>query len=458
MQNIYNAIFNKSADSYKPIIFDAITTDKDVLERLFGNANPYSIDNFYTTFKEISEVQFPIKFICDRVKNANFVLKNFSDDTINWDVQEVNKFLENPNPFYSFNDLAAYYFQMKLALGNAFLYANTNPSFSKSLWKYCDSYYILPTQNITIDAKKINPYFVDDINEIINYYNLTSGYEYGYKTIQKIDPKLVLHSRDFWDFSDLKNNLLSFSRLQSVCKPLANLIAVYEARNVIYTKRGALGAIISKTSDATGLLPMTTEQEKEVNERFNKRKGFGKDKDLFIISKNPIDFIKIGATISELQPFEETLQDAIQIAGAFGINKELIPRNDNSTFSNQNTAEVSVYNNVIMPLVATFLSELTQFLGLKESGYYLDADWSNVSVLQEGKHKEQQKKKIISERCKVDFMSGIITLNDWRAELDMEAMEKPLYKKTIIEMNDSELTQIKNILSFNTQKPKQEEL
>jgi hypothetical protein len=242
----------KTADGY---VFDL----KNRPDELFGKFSPYAANNYYTSFKTIGEVQFPIKFICDRAKNAKFVLKKWSDDSVIWDNKQINKFLENPNPFYSFKDLVSYYIQMKLILGNSFLYANVSPSLTKSIWKYCDSYYILPTQNVSIDAKKISPFSIDNVKDIVNSYELLSGtgYGYGYKT--KLVPDVIMHSRDFWNFDD-NDSLLSFSRLESQKYTLANLVAVYEARNVIYTKRGALGAIIGNVGDATGNVPLTKEE------------------------------------------------------------------------------------------------------------------------------------------------------------------------------------------------------
>jgi len=439
-KNIAKAIINKSADG------DVIFNLKNSPDELFGKFNPYASDNYYTSFKTIAEVQYPIRFICDRAKNAKFVLKKWSDDSVVWNNKQINKFLENPNPFYSFKDLLANYIQMKFVLGNAFLYANVNPSMKNKIWQYCDSYYILPTQNISIETKKVSTFNIENIKDIVNYYKLKNTNIYN-GTYSKLDPNIVMHSRDYWDF-DNNDDLLSFSRLESIKYPLANLCAVYEARNVIYTKRGALGAIVLSKKDADGLQASTPTEKEEVQKEFENKYGLNNKKHLFQITRFPIDFVKFGATISELQPFEETLQDAIQIAGVFGVNKELIPRKDNSTFSNQNSAEISAYNNTVIPIVKIFLSEINDFLGLNDSGYYIDSDWSEVNVLQQGKIEEQNKKKIISERCGNDFKSGIITLNDWRAELGLEAIEIPLYNKTIIEMKETELNKLKNILSL----------
>ena len=425
------------------VIFDL----KDYAGELFGKFSPYATGNFYTSFKTIGEVQFPIRFICERAKNANFLLKKWADDSVVWDNKQINKFLQNPNPFYSFKDLVSFYIQMKLVLGNAFLYANVNPSMSRKIWQYCDSYYILPSQRVSIKTNNVPVFSANTITDIIKHYKLSNWNG----TITEYDPKIVLHSRDTWDFEDFNNRLMSFSRLESKKYPLANLVAVYEARNVIYTKRGALGAIVMGKKDDDGIQPSTPTEKQELQNEFKENYFINGKKNMYQFSRFPISFVKFGGTIQELQPFEETLEDAIQISSIFGVNKELVPRKDNSTFNNQKAAEISAYNNTIIPIVNTFLSELNTFLGLddgNQKGFYIDADWSGVDVLQEGDQKEQQKKKTISERCNNDFRSGIITLNDWRAELGMEAIEKPLYKKTTIEMNETELNELKNTLSI----------
>ena len=45
---------------------------------------------------------------------------------------------------------------------------------------------------------------------------------------------------------------------------MSNLIAVYEARNVIYVKRGGLGFIVSKKTDATGSIALTDDEKEQL--------------------------------------------------------------------------------------------------------------------------------------------------------------------------------------------------
>ena len=85
-------------------------------------------------------------------------------------------------------------------------------------------------------------------------------------------------------------------------------------------------------------------------------------------------------------------------------------------------------------------------LGSK-AGCYIDADWSRVSILKADEQKKQQTRQAITNRCKVDFWNGIITLNMWRIELGVEPVKSDsIYDKTILQMDSDELEKIRNIL------------
>ena len=52
-----------------------------------------------------------------------------------------------------------------------------------------------------------------------------------------------------------------------------NLIPVYQARNVIYMKRGALGIFVSEKKDETGTVAMTEDEKRNLREEFNENYG-----------------------------------------------------------------------------------------------------------------------------------------------------------------------------------------
>lgn len=404
-------------------------------ETLFGRFNPYAESNFLNTYKYIGEVQYPIRYLTDRALKSNILLKRFSDDSVVWDNQYINKIMLQANYYENFKELMIEYIVMRLTTGNAYIYADTDTSFSKSLYKYCDRFFVLPSQNVFAELDFTKPFMEDKVK----YYTCTH-----LNQIRKLPKKLVMHIKDSKDYDE--ETFKGFSRLLSQKYTLANLVAVYEARNVIYTKRGALGAIISGKTDQDGTQSLTPKEIEDLQNKFQRNYGLRSDKNQLIISEAPINYVQFGKSISELQPFEETLQDAIQIAGIFGVNKELIPRKDNSTFSNQRAAEIDCYSNVVMPLVNEFLDKFSHWSGLYDDGLYLSADFSQVDILVANRKEREEKNRIISEKCKMEFNMGIITLNDWRTQLDMDKIEDSLYDKTLLQMDDAEVERLRTIL------------
>ena len=415
------------------------------IDSIIGRFSGYAGKNLYTIYKEISEVQFPINFIVERAKKPQIVIKSFKTDEVVWNNERLNKLLENVNPYYSFKDYVAYSILMRLINGNSYCYAATDPMFKDKLYKYCNAFYVLPSHKVDIKTWNYNPdlYSGKTKEEIIKGYELqTNGLKYT------LDPNCILHVKDNIDFDS--RYLKAFSRLQSQKYPIANLMSVYEARNVIYTKRGALGAIVSKMGDATGAVAMTPSEKKQLHDDFYANYGVEYDKRQHVISSIPIEYIQMGMNIQELEPFKETLNDAVQIAGCFQIDKELIPREDSSTFANQKTAEIKTYSDVIIPLVNEELAYQSRFMGLVNDGFYFDALWDEVAVLQQAKYERETADKVITERCKIEFDSGLITLNDWRAKLNMEAIDNPIYDKTLLEMSESERAIIMSLKSSKT--------
>lgn len=414
-------------------------------DSIIGRFAGYAGENLYTIYKEISEVQYPINFIVERAKKPQIVIKSFKTDEVVWNNERLNKLLENVNPYYSFKDYVAYSILMRLINGNSYCYAATDPIFKDKLYKYCNAFYVLPSHKVDIKTWNYNPdlYSGKSKEEIIKCYELqTNGLRYT------LNSNCILHIKDNIDFDS--RYLKAFSRLQSQKYPIGNLMSVYEARNVIYTKRGALGAIVSKMGDATGAVAMTPSEKKQLHDDFYANYGVEYDKRQHVISSIPIEYIQMGMSIQELEPFKETLNDAVQIAGCFQIDKELIPREDNSTFANQKTAEIKTYSDVIIPLVEEELAYQSRFMGLVNDGFYFDALWDEVAVLQQAKYERETSDKAITERCKIEFDSGLITLNDWRVKLNMEAIDNSLYDKTLLEMTDAERAIIMSLKSSKT--------
>ena len=418
-------------------------------------ATPYVANaNFITLFNTVPEVAWPVNYIASRAAGAKYVLKKFKDDTVVWNNDTINRLLVKPNAFESWYRTLWKHFAYKLVTGNSFIKAAMSDAFAgtKTLYKWCDRYVTLEEPYVTIEYKRQmgDIYGVSDVVDVVQCYY----HDYGLFVHRPIAPQCVFHDVDdtfgFYNGDPLRAK----SRLMSVLKPISNLIAVYEARNIIYVKQGGLGWLVSEMSDEMGSRALTKEEKKQILEEADKMYGFGEGKYPYGISDVKMSFIRTNLSITDLQPFDETLADAVIIAGIYGIPPVLIPRKDQSTYANQANAEKAVYTSVIIPLVQRFCQEFTHFLGLDQDGLYLDADFSDVDCLQTGKKEEQEVNRSITDRCKIEFESALITLNDWRAQQGYERVEDPLYDKLVSDMTPEDIERVK---LFTNPKPQQED-
>ena len=418
-------------------------------------AMPYVANaNWVTLFNSVPEVAWPVNYIASRAAGAKFILKRFKDDTVVWDNNFANNLLVRPNAFESWYRTIWKHFAYKLLTGNSYIKAAMSDVFvnSKTLYKWCDRYITLEAPYVAIEYKSVmgDIYGVSDIDDVVNAYY----HDYGRFIHNPIAPQCVFRDTDdtlgFYESDPLKAK----SRLCSVLKAISNLVAVYEARNVIYVKRGGLGWLVSETSDEMGTRALTKDEKKQVLDEADKMYGFGDGKYPYGISDVKLSFVRTNLSITDLQPFDETLADAVVVAGAYGIPPVLIPRKDQSTYANQANAEKAVYTSVIIPMVQRFCQEFTHFLGLDQDGLYLDADFSEVSCLQTGKKEEQEVHRSITDRCQIEFQSGLITLNDWRSQQGYEQVEDPMYDKLVTEMTPEEIERVK---IFSNQNPKKDE-
>ena len=411
--------------------------------------SPYVADsNFLTLFNTVGEIFFPIDFLASRIAGGRFMLKKASDDSVVWNNKQFNDLIDRPNCLNSFQGIVYQHFVYKYATGNSYLKCVVPEAFQTlktPIYKKCKNYWVLPSDKVTIRLKNYIPLFGNaEKEDIIDYYLL----QYGLNYAEQINPNFIYHDQD--GNTDYRNDnfIKGHSRLYSVKMAIDNLIPVYQARNVIYMKRGALGIFVSEKKDETGTVAMTEDEKRNLREEFNGNYGLDNSRFPYGLSDVPMDFIRTNLSIQELQPFEETLNDAIIIAGVFGVPPELVPRKDHSTFNNQKSAEKGVYTSKIIPAARRYASELTRMLGYDRDGYYIDVDFSHVDCLQEGLKEKEEVSKIISERAMGEFQNGIITLNDYRARIGESNVENSLFDKLLYEMSDKELERVKKILSI----------
>lgn len=397
--------------------------------------------NVLTMFKTLPEVFAPINGIASRVCNGRFVVKRMSNDEIVYSKTELNKLLDSPNPFMRWGQFVYNAIVYKYS-GNRYIYAKVPSTMSMS-YKNISALWLLPPQYTQIHLKSQHPDFFD----ITTTSDLVEKYQVDWNGRNVfLDPRFVSHDTPIHiDACDTDSPLKGISPIVADEYPMSNLCAVYEARNVIYVKRGALGAIVSKKSDASGLISMTPSEKISVINDMQGSYGLSAGQSPFAITDVPVEWMGFGMSIKDLEPFTETKVCADAIAASLQYPPELLPSGEKQTaYANRHSAEKSLYQNVIINDGKEICNLINNLLNLREDGLYIDVSYDHIEVLQEDKKAAADTFKVKTESVIKLFDKGFITKNRGLVLLDEEEVSgfdvysynDPNKPKPIIQQNN----------------------
>ena len=339
----------------------------------------FSQDKAFDLANTIAEIFIPIDAISERCSGVKYDIVNKATQEVIIPTGNLKDKLEKPNPIDTLEDIVYQMMFSKLASGNSYVYTKTAESIVNPTIDNISNIWVLkPNVTKAVLKKEIsNPFLMKSISDLIDYYS-TFFYQQ-----HKIAPRYVFHRTA----TGITESGMGKSLLWACEKNINNILAVYQARYNVYAKNGNAGILAKAPVGGGGaslqeaIDPVTRDTMlKDLTER----NGLTGDKNFIGLSSVPLQFIKTLGTIKELEPFEETLENAIKIAGVFGVNKELIPKKDNATFSNQMIAEKSFWQNVIKSTCEDVAKDLTKI-------YYLPNEWefkpnfAGIEALQEDK-------------------------------------------------------------------------
>lgn len=334
--------------------------------------------NAFNLANTVTEIYFPVDFYADRISKVRYYIADKNGNEIT--NTELNRFITEINPFYEFDELVYQYVFSLLADGNAITKiavpsALTNPSVATITRLDVLQPPLVSLMEVTgmsmLDATKLT-----DLVRRIRY-NESNRYnkdlDLNLIRIDNIDST----RRDY-------SNVLSQSPLFKAVRPINNLLATYSARYNVYVNNGAAGYLVKKAVKENDLaVAVDPKGREEMLADINSRMGLTGKRNLWGISGIPMEFINTLSSIKDLLPFEETLEDSIKIASVFQIPPDLVPRKDNSTFDNKNTAERSVWENGLTSMIQVVCQNFTKILYLDKAGYKIMADLSNVGALKQ---------------------------------------------------------------------------
>lgn len=346
-----------------------------------GNLIKFSNDNAYCLASSISEIFFPIDAIADRVSSLKFEIQNYNGELI-VPPKNIQRIMESPNPFSSFSELIYNSVFYELSDGNNYIYSKTPKSLKGISPDTISTIWTLRPDKVSIKIKSNRPNYFDisSVSDLIDYY------DYSLYDKEHIDPKYIIHERSL-PVGDYSESLKSPSPLQAAQRNVNNLLAVYSARYKVYANNGNAGILTRDNTGGSNSVEQAVDPitRNDIINDILERNGLTGDKNLWTVSAIPLKFIKTLGTISELQPFEETQADALQLAGIFGVDKDLVPLKGGTTFTNKAQAEKGLYQNVVKGIASNKADTFTKALGLNQIGLKLVPKYNDVAVLQEDK-------------------------------------------------------------------------
>ena len=407
---------------------------ENYLESLLGGH--YSKQNYINLFYCLPEIFAPVNEIASRVADANWQLRKNSNDEVVYNDPYFNKLFESPNPLMNFKQFIWQSVCYELLTGANFQYIN-RPSTLQPTFDNIISLWNLPTSKLMIELKKnVDIYSSTSMNDLVQ------SYKEGQRVFE-VKNVLPFVQLDIACGNDVNKFV---SPLQGASIAIKNLIPVYEARNVIYVKRGALGFIVSKKTDASGTMALTPKEKQDAQDAYQATYGLQRGKNQVGVSSAPVEYIDTSMSIQELQPFDETLSNAIAIYSALRVPPHLVPSKDKSTFNNAKADMKSFYSDVIIPMANKYAQSYTKFFDIDRK--YIHADFSHIAVLQEDRKEKADVEKILGSVWLERWNNGVCSLNDWIVSNDGEKGTGAIYEKKIFELTEDELSLVKNVLNL----------
>jgi phage portal protein BeeE len=239
---------------------------------------------------------------------------------------------------------------------------------------------------------------------------LIDGYKFSYD--DELYENLAVEEVLYLCTTDGMNIINPSSKIATLKYPLSNIKAAYNKRNVLLENLGAIGILSAQKTDMAGAMPMDPQEKKNIQMDWYRR-----SKDELIITEAQVDWKPMSFPTRDLMLFEEMTADKLAIIDAYGLNSNLFSSEQGSTFTNVRDSIRMVYTDTIIPETQQMYDAICQQWGLSDQGYYLEADFGHLKVLQED---EERMARVQS--TKADTLQKIINMGVPLTEEEIRSM------------------------------------
>jgi len=368
------------------------------VHNVFGSSTPKWLnfntnEDILTAINSIPEAYLVINYMATAFSNGIWKLFKDGEQVLEHDILNL---LSNPNPLQAGKEWMKQAYAFWKAIGNEFLYTPLPIGFTEVNHKNVSLLWNLPAQHIKIvPTGKI--WRQRDTSGIIDHYIFSNpnGGELPIPT------KEVMHKNDLQLNFGSGSYLSGQSRFVALRKLLSNLAAAYEAKNVLFNKRGALG-ILSNQAQAGGMpQPLAPKEKKDIQDNLLDY-GLTTEQAQIIVTSSPLSYQRISMDMRELEIGNELIEDFITICNSFGIPNEIFGSQKGTTFANKKEAKKQFYQDTIIPDGEDFAMELTRYLKLDIDGFKLKLDYSHIAILQ-----EDQETKVKVSKTKTEIVLSV---------------------------------------------------
>ena len=381
----------------------------------------YSEANMMTLFETVPELFAIVDAVASRVRNGEYTLVDKAGQQV-----EDNKLWEqiskNPNWQYTFKELIWHAVAYKMVTGNRYLYSYA-PESLKLSHKSIMALWLLPSHYMWITMLPERPVFLmtTSKDQFIKSYDLrVTGSGPVHLQPETVTHQIAVKMGNANDVITGKGTGI----FRACVAPMSNIIACYAARGKIFLQGGPTGVIVSKVSDSMGTnMKLTPEEKANLYSDVYGRHGYGSNQVPNAITDTPVDFVKIGSQLKEMQPYDEILHDTVIIAGVAGVPMALIPKTSENKQTNNDTAERDFYYNRIIPEAQEVCELLTKACRFDEIGCKVAVSFDDVPALQDDAAKSAAAYKDNSTAALSLYNSKIITENQVRESCGFEPVE-----------------------------------
>jgi hypothetical protein len=321
---------------------------------------------------------------------------------------------DTPNPLQSRGEFLQ---QAKIFLevsGNAFIRGNCGSSFSAQ--NMLTMFNVWPQHMQYIRA---NSYFdALTIEDIIKEWRFKAG-EYERRWTPQ---EVMFTSKANTEIQD--DVIFGRSPMVSLRQPISNIDGAYIARNVMMKNRGMRLVFASNAGDATGKIPLQTEEIDILRKSWNEY-GMGEGQQQAFFSPYPVTITPIDQNVEKLGLFKEVANDALVVCHGYGVPDVLLKCYiEGTTYENQESSLRRLYQGTLIPEAEEFFNSVNKWLGLHDSEYYLYPDFSHVPCLQDSEEKKEETRKIKSERLISELNAQLLTPDEYRAQMGYAPLPK----------------------------------